>query len=228
MRLLLSDADFGQHVENRLALDFQFPGQIVDSNLTHPPFLCSHRSLSLHRALTESALHSLPALARAARLIRFTVLVQRSRLPLRSPLQERRPRQALPPSRRSLLIPDFHLRLAPLKPLLLRHSPLPQTLPGAALPLRWPVPRLRHHRGREVIIDRQADFFHRLRADPLNCFQLLRRHIGQRFHGSDPGSSQLLDQAFAQPRNVFQRRGTSAAPAQTSAAPLPGASLPRS
>jgi len=41
MRFLLGDTHFGQHVKNRLALDFQFPGQIVDSNLTHPPFLCS-------------------------------------------------------------------------------------------------------------------------------------------------------------------------------------------
>jgi hypothetical protein len=39
VRLLFSDANFDQDIKNRLALDFQFPGQIVDSNLTHPPFL---------------------------------------------------------------------------------------------------------------------------------------------------------------------------------------------
>jgi hypothetical protein len=39
VRLLLRDSDCDQDVKNRLALDFQFPGQIVDSNLTHPPFL---------------------------------------------------------------------------------------------------------------------------------------------------------------------------------------------
>ena len=39
VRLLLRDTDFDQDIKNRLALDFQFPGQIVDSNLTHPPFL---------------------------------------------------------------------------------------------------------------------------------------------------------------------------------------------
>ena len=39
VRLLFSDSDFSQDVKNRLALDFQLPGQIVDSNLTHPPFL---------------------------------------------------------------------------------------------------------------------------------------------------------------------------------------------
>jgi hypothetical protein len=37
MSLLLGDPDFEQHVENRLALDFQFSGQIVNSNLAHPP-----------------------------------------------------------------------------------------------------------------------------------------------------------------------------------------------
>ena len=40
MRLFLSDANFDQDIKNRLALDFQFPGQIVNSNLTHPPFPC--------------------------------------------------------------------------------------------------------------------------------------------------------------------------------------------
>lgn len=40
MSLLLGDADFGQHIENCLAFHFQFSGQIIDSNLTHPP-LCS-------------------------------------------------------------------------------------------------------------------------------------------------------------------------------------------
>jgi len=41
MGLLLRDPNFGKHVKNGLALDFQFPGQIVDSNLAHPPFLPS-------------------------------------------------------------------------------------------------------------------------------------------------------------------------------------------
>jgi hypothetical protein len=39
VRLLLCDSDCDQDIKNRLALDFQLPGQIVDSNLTHPPFL---------------------------------------------------------------------------------------------------------------------------------------------------------------------------------------------
>jgi hypothetical protein len=40
MGLLLGYANIRQHVENGLAFNFQFPGQIIDSNLTHPP-LCS-------------------------------------------------------------------------------------------------------------------------------------------------------------------------------------------
>jgi hypothetical protein len=38
MRLLFGDTYFRQHVKNGFALDFQFPGQIVNSNLAHPPF----------------------------------------------------------------------------------------------------------------------------------------------------------------------------------------------
>ena len=54
MGLLLGDSDFLQYVENRLAFDFQFSGQIVNSNLAHP--LCFLRSipLSLHINLTVS------------------------------------------------------------------------------------------------------------------------------------------------------------------------------
>lgn len=36
MCLLLNDADLRQEVEDFLALDFQFPCQIVDANLIHP------------------------------------------------------------------------------------------------------------------------------------------------------------------------------------------------
>ena len=37
-RLLLGDPNFIKSVENGFALDFQFPGEIVNSNLTHPAF----------------------------------------------------------------------------------------------------------------------------------------------------------------------------------------------
>ena len=39
--LLLSHADFGQHIENRFTFYFQLSGQIVNSNLTHPPLSSS-------------------------------------------------------------------------------------------------------------------------------------------------------------------------------------------
>ena len=35
---LLRNAYFSENVKNRFALDLQLPCQIVDSNLTHPPF----------------------------------------------------------------------------------------------------------------------------------------------------------------------------------------------
>jgi hypothetical protein len=41
MGLLLGYADNGQHIENGFTFDFQLPGQIVYSNLTHPPFISS-------------------------------------------------------------------------------------------------------------------------------------------------------------------------------------------
>jgi hypothetical protein len=41
MRLLLGYPDNGQHIENGFTFDFQLPGQIVNSNLTHPPFISS-------------------------------------------------------------------------------------------------------------------------------------------------------------------------------------------
>ena len=55
MRFFLSDAYFRQHIENGFAFYFQLPGQIVNSNLTHPP-LFSSRSipLSLHINLTDN------------------------------------------------------------------------------------------------------------------------------------------------------------------------------
>jgi hypothetical protein len=39
--LLLSHSRLDKHVENGFALDFQFSGQIVNSNLTHPPSIPS-------------------------------------------------------------------------------------------------------------------------------------------------------------------------------------------
>jgi len=42
MGLLLGDANHGQHIENGLALNFQFSREIVDSNFAHPCFWCLH------------------------------------------------------------------------------------------------------------------------------------------------------------------------------------------
>jgi len=52
--LFLGDPDFEKHVENRLAFDFQFSGQIVNSNLAHPPRFLRTIPLSLHINLTVS------------------------------------------------------------------------------------------------------------------------------------------------------------------------------
>jgi hypothetical protein len=41
VRLLLGDTHQREHIENCLAFDFQFSGQIVNSNLTHPPSIPS-------------------------------------------------------------------------------------------------------------------------------------------------------------------------------------------
>jgi hypothetical protein len=41
VRFLLGDSYFRKYVENRFAFDFQLPGQIVDSNLAHPPLMSS-------------------------------------------------------------------------------------------------------------------------------------------------------------------------------------------
>ena len=46
--LLLSDTNLRQDVKDRLALDFQFSRQIVNSNLTHPPTCFSDFPLSVH------------------------------------------------------------------------------------------------------------------------------------------------------------------------------------
>lgn len=48
VRLFFLDADLRQEVEDRLALDLQLPGQIVDANLFHAPF-CFLRDASVRR-----------------------------------------------------------------------------------------------------------------------------------------------------------------------------------
>jgi hypothetical protein len=52
--LFLSYANNWKYIKNRLTLHFQFPGQIVDSNLLHPPLVSSEVPLSVHINLTVS------------------------------------------------------------------------------------------------------------------------------------------------------------------------------
>jgi hypothetical protein len=54
VRFLLSNAYFRKCIENRFAFDFQLPGQIVNSNLAHPPFLSSGLSAKSSYNLTVS------------------------------------------------------------------------------------------------------------------------------------------------------------------------------
>lgn len=53
MGLLFGNADFGQYIQNGLALNFQFSCEIVDSNLTHPSYYLLRFPLSFHCNLTE-------------------------------------------------------------------------------------------------------------------------------------------------------------------------------
>jgi hypothetical protein len=55
MRFLLRHPDDSKCIEDGFALNFQFPGEIVDSNLTHPAFHVLRVVLGLHCGLTESA-----------------------------------------------------------------------------------------------------------------------------------------------------------------------------
>jgi len=48
MRLLFGHPDMRKRVKDGPAFDFQFSGEIVDSNLTHPAFLFP--ALGLHRS----------------------------------------------------------------------------------------------------------------------------------------------------------------------------------
>jgi hypothetical protein len=80
MGLLLGDPDFKQHIENRLALDFQFSGQIVDSNLAHPLRFLRTIPLSLHINLTVSVFRRVSNLHGNA-LRNFTLAARRKAAP---------------------------------------------------------------------------------------------------------------------------------------------------
>src|SRR6476646_4644793 len=68
--LLFRYAHDGEHVENRFTLYFQLPGQVIDSNLLHPPSIASvNMPLSLHVNLTVFSAERLAA-SRTTKLIR--------------------------------------------------------------------------------------------------------------------------------------------------------------
>src|SRR4051794_34716985 len=57
----------------------------------------------------------------------------------------------------------------------------------------------------EIIIDRDADFFHSLGADSFDCLKLLRRHISQSFHRRNACFIEFLNQTLAQAFDCFKR-----------------------
>src|ERR1035438_8783415 len=62
----------------------------------------------------------------------------------------------------------------------------------------------------EVVAHGDADLFQGLFADAGNLFQLFGGHVGQRFDGGDAGSDQLLNDAVAQLRHLFDGSGGTA------------------
>jgi hypothetical protein len=53
VRLWFRHANRNQSIQNRLALDFKFPRQIVDSNFAHPSLFISPARLAVHISLIE-------------------------------------------------------------------------------------------------------------------------------------------------------------------------------
>ena len=62
----------------------------------------------------------------------------------------------------------------------------------------------------KVIIDRNADFFHRLGADPGDGLQLLGGHVRERLDRGHPRLFQFLDEAFAHLGDILDRGGCGA------------------
>jgi hypothetical protein len=82
VRFLLRHPYFCKRVEDRLAFDFQFPGQIVNSNLAHPLFLSLRTiPLSLHINLTVS--FSVPRFCYSGKRVKITLFPRRKHSPPR-------------------------------------------------------------------------------------------------------------------------------------------------
>jgi hypothetical protein len=56
VRLRLGDANRRQSVQDGLALDFQLPCKIVDSNFAHPSLFVSSAALTVHISLIEGGI----------------------------------------------------------------------------------------------------------------------------------------------------------------------------
>src|SRR6185369_17777597 len=71
------------------------------------------------------------------------------------------------------------------------------------------IPRsgCRSFESREVVADRKRDLLHRLRTDSGDLLELLGSHVGESFHRGNAGSAQLLDNTFAQIRDLIERSG---------------------
>src|SRR5262249_32919827 len=59
----------------------------------------------------------------------------------------------------------------------------------------------------EVILVAKADVFRRLRPNAFDGFELLRRHVSQGFNRGYSSGFQLLNQAFPETLDTFERRG---------------------
>ena len=177
------------------------------------PFLSSAVALGLHCTLTESSsLHAARPANCFARAITILLFHERSRaLPSCSGFFVRCQLRLLHATasagfagsasrgRFRLRFGCFRLRLLPAAALLPPQLHLPP--PSAATRLRPTF------QAGEVIIHRQADFFHRLRPDALDSFQLLRRHVGQGFDRSHAGRASFSTRPSPSPGHILERRG---------------------
>ena len=214
MRLLLGDANFRKNVENRFAFNFQLPGQIVDSNLTHPPLISSatvplspHINLTVLRLLRrfEDPRFHCFLLVYLLRLVRSHFRIVLWRASFRASASGAADFCSL---RLSLRHPQFFgrgkivcrlLRLPALR--LLRPA---STSPSAATSSTL-TDGFAAFQGGEVIIDRDTDFFHRLRARFLRLLQAARGSYQPRASTVlIPAALELFDQALAQPGQRFQ------------------------
>ena len=225
VRLLLGDTSFRKNVENRLAFNFQLPSQIVDSNLLIRRLFLRPVPLSPHVNLTSGFLRRV-VLRNRARLFTFffssfsasscsaeatSASVSAAAASSRSESEAASISASASAStwasaissaarrRRRLPLPLLRLRL-------LRFDCFTLNRFGRDF-LTLGDDGFAAFQCGEVIIDRDADFFHRLGADAFDGFQLLGGHIRKGFDRADTGRAEFFDEALAESGNVFKRRG---------------------